>query len=236
MPFSAVQSALRQLADPQRAKKSSQFFKAGPGDYGAGDRFLGINVPDQRRVARQFRDLPLADISRLLQSPFHEDRFTALEILVLQFESAVDARTRARIFRFYLRHTARINNWDLVDTSARYIVGAYLRSRSRRPVYRLARSRNMWERRIAIVASHDWIAAGDTQDTYALAALLLDDPQDLIHKAVGWMLREAGRCSRSELRTFVLRHYVRMPRTALRYAIEHFPAAQRQQILRGRRS
>ena len=228
----AVQAALRALSDPVRAAGAARFFKTGPGEYGEGDRFLGIRVPAQRGVARAFGTLPLSEVERLLDSPIHEDRFVALEILVMQFERG-DAAARARVFRFYLAHTARINNWDLVDTSARYIVGAYLFDRPRGPVFRLARSRRLWERRIAMVATHDWISRGDVADAYAVAQLLLDDPHDLMHKAVGWMLREAGVVDRTALLTFLRQHYARMPRTALRYAIEHLPPAQRKRILAG---
>jgi 3-methyladenine DNA glycosylase AlkD len=227
-----VQSALRQLADPERAKNSAWFFKTGPGQYGEGDRFLGIRVPAQRKVAHLFRQLPLQQVARLLDSPFHEDRFTALEILVAQYEAG-DSAQRERVFQFYLRHTDRINNWDLVDTSARYIVGEQLRHRSRTRLYRMARSENLWERRIAMVSTHAWIAAADTDDAYAIALLLLEDEHDLIQKAVGWTLREAGRRSRDALLAFLEKHSARLPRTTLRYAIEHLPPAQRRRILSG---
>ncbi len=228
-----VQQCLRRLADPKRAAASARFFKTGRGQYGEGDQFLGIRVPAQRKVARAFRDLALDDVTRLLASPVHEDRFTALEILVAQYETG-NAAQRDRVYRIYLRHTNRINNWDLVDTSARYIVGEHLRHRPRQPVYRLARSSNLWERRIAMISTHAWIARGDTADAYAIASLLLQDKHDLIHKAVGWMLREAGRHSRGTLLAFLQRHYAHVPRTALRYAIEHLPATERKKILAGR--
>ena len=150
----AAQHWLRLLGDPVRAAGSARFFKTGPGQYGEGDQFLGIRVPAQREVVRIFRDLPLSEIDCLLASPVHEDRFVALEILVMQFERG-DAATRTRVFRFYLAHTAHINNWDLVDTSARYIVGAFLFDRPRARIFRLARSRRLWDRRIAMVATHD---------------------------------------------------------------------------------
>lgn len=228
----AVQARLRAQADPARAAGAARFFKTGPGEYGEGDRFLGLTVPAQRAVARTFRALPLDEVARLLASPAHEDRFTALEILVMQYESG-DAAAQARIYRFYLAHTAGINNWDLVDTSARYIVGAHLLARNRAAVFRLARSRNLWERRIAMVSTHAWIAAGDTADAYAVAALLLGDRHDLMHKAVGWMLREAGARDRGALLRFLEAHHARMPRTALRYAIEHFSAPHRKRVLAG---
>ncbi len=211
----------------------ARFFKTAPGEYGEGDLFLGIRVPEQRKVARFFRHLPQPEVVKLLRSQVHEDRFTALEILVAQYEAG-DGAQRARVLRTYLRHTDRINNWDLVDTSARYIVGEHLRRRPRQRVYRLARSNNLWERRIAIVCTHAWIAAGDTKDAYAVAQLLLDDEHDLIHKALGWTLREAGRRSRGKLMAFLKQHYKRLPRTALRYAIEHLPPPQRKRLLAGK--
>ncbi len=228
----AVQTRLRALADPVRAAGCARFFKTGPGEYGEGDRFLGLTVPAQRAVAREFRDLPLPQLETLLASPIHEDRFAALEILVMQYERG-DAAARTRVFRFYLAHTAGVNNWDLVDTSARYIVGAHLVDRPRARVFRLARSRNMWERRIAMVATHEWISRGDVADAYAVAERLLDDRHDLMHKAVGWMLREAGRHDRARLLRFLRDHYPRVPRTTLRYAIEHLPTAQRKRVLAG---
>lgn len=232
MSARAVKADLRALADPNRAAGARSFFKTGPGEYGEGDQFLGITVPEQRKVARRHRGLPLAEVAALLASPIHEDRFAALEILVMQYEAG-DAKTRARVFRFYLQHTDRINNWDLVDTSATYIVGEHLRDRSRGRVYRLARSKSLWERRIAMIATAAWIASGDTADAYAIADLLLDDPHDLIRKAVGWMLREAGVHDRAALLRFLRTHYARVARTTLRYAIEHLPVAQRKRILAG---
>lgn len=224
---------LRQLADPERARNSAWFFQTGPGQYGEGDRFLGIRVPAQRKVARQFRDLPLHEVSQLLESPVHEDRFTALEILVAQYEAG-GAAQRERVFQFYLHHTDRINNWDLVDTSARYIVGEHLRRRSRRRLYRLARSGTLWERRIAVVSTHAWIAEGDTEDAYAIAQLLLKDEHDLIQKAVGWTLREAGRHSRDALLAFLMKNYPRLPRITLRYSIEHLSSTERKRVLAGK--
>jgi 3-methyladenine DNA glycosylase AlkD len=229
----AVKTALRELAQPRRAKAYARFFKTGPGEYGEGDKFLGIRVPDQRRIARRFKQLALTEISQLLKSPVHEHRFTALEILVAQYEQA-DERQREKIFRIYLHNTAHINNWDLVDTSARYIVGEHLRRRARKPVYRLAQSKSLWERRIAMVSTQAWISQRDTDDAYALAAMLLKDEHDLIHKAVGWMLREAGVHSKSALLAFISQHYARMPRTTLRYAIEHLAPAVRKRILAGK--
>ena len=208
------------------------FFKTGKGQYGEGDKFIGITVPAQRKIAVRYRKLPLAEIARLLESRIHEHRFTALEILVLQYEAG-EAAARQAIFDFYLEHTARINNWDLVDTSAPYIVGEHLASRPRKILYRLAKSSNLWERRIAVVATLMFIRAGDLEDTFAIARLLLGDGHDLIQKAIGWMLRETGKRSKQALLDFLQTNYSRMPRTSLRYAIERFPQAERNRILKG---
>jgi 3-methyladenine DNA glycosylase AlkD len=215
-----------------RAGNLAWFFKTKKGQYGYGDRFIGITVPVMRQIARRYRHLPLRDIARMLASPMHEHRFTALEILVSQYEKA-DLATKNAIFAFYLKNTARINNWDLVDTSAPYIVGEHLAARPRRVLYRLAKSRNLWERRIAMVATQALIRRGDLDDAFEIAAVLLDDEHDLIHKAVGWMLREAGKRSSPGLLGFLKRHYPSMPRTALRYAIERFPRVQRKRMLAG---
>jgi 3-methyladenine DNA glycosylase AlkD len=227
-----VKAALRALADPERARSSAWFFKTGPGEYGEGDTFIGVRVPAQRKIARTFRELSLSEIETLLKSPVHEDRFTALEILVMRYERS-DAKGQEQAYRFYLAHTDRINNWDLVDTSAPYIVGEHLRARSRKPVYALARSKQLWERRIAMVSCAAWIRHGDLDDAFAIARLLLDDPNDIIHKAVGWMLREAGTHSGERLLAFLEREYPRIARTTLRYAIEHFTPVQRKRILGG---
>jgi 3-methyladenine DNA glycosylase AlkD len=223
---------LAALADSERAGNLAWFFKTGKGQYGEGDRFIGISVPVLRRTARRYRHLPLGEIAKLLASRIHEHRFTALEILVAQYEGG-DASSKQSIFDFYLRNTHNVNNWDLVDTSAPYIVGEHLRSRPRDALYMLARSRNIWRRRIAIVATMPFIRTGELDDTFAIAALLLNDKQDLIHKAVGWMLREAGKQSTGRLLKFLRQNYAAIPRTALRYAIERLPGAQRKRVLAG---
>jgi len=207
---------LRALADSIRAEHSLRFFKTGPGQYGEGDRFLGLVVPDMRRLVREFRALPLVDADALLASPWHEERLVALMILVEQYRRSPDAA----IYRLYLGRTDRINNWDLVDVSAPHIVGAHLASRSRKPLYRLAKSKSLWDRRIAIIATQHFIRLGDFDDTLAIARLLLNDTHDLIHKACGWMLREIGKRDERALREFLDEHAAAMPRTMLRYAIE----------------
>ena len=228
-----LQRDLAALADAERAANVAWFFKTGKGQYGEGDRFLGIPVPLLRKTALRYRDLALADIGRLLASRIHEHRAAALEILVAQYERESSEKARGRIVRFYLAHTSGINNWDLVDASAPYILGNYLKTRPRDPLYKLAASPNLWERRIAIVSTLAFIKCGEIEDTFRIAGLLLSDDHDLIHKAVGWALREAGKVSRDALLNFLANHYVLIPRTALRYAIEHFDPEQRKQILAG---
>lgn len=230
-----LESLLAELAaaaDSARAKSSAWFFKTGKGQYGEDDQFLGISVPVQRKIALRYRKLPLAALEKLLASKLHEHRFVALEILVAQFASAM-AREQAEIYRFYLANTARVNNWDLVDTSASKIVGGYLLTRPRSILRKLAKSSSLWERRIAIVSTFAFIRAGQTADTFGIAKLLLADEHDLIHKAVGWALREAGKHTPKELIVFLQTHYDRLPRTALRYAIERFTPSQRKRLLAG---
>lgn len=228
-----LERELNSVADPERAKNLAWFFKTGEGGYAEGDRFLGITVPVQRKIAARYRDLPLNEIARLLESPIHEHRFTALEILVAQYERGTQAE-KAEIVRFYLGHTSGINNWDLVDTSAPYILGEHVKTRSRKLLDRLARSRNLWERRIAIVATLALVKQGEIEDTLRIARTLLRDKHDLIHKAVGWALREVGKVSRTALIRFLAENYADMPRTTLRYAIERFSAEERKAMLAGR--
>jgi 3-methyladenine DNA glycosylase AlkD len=221
---------LDSFGDPERARSSASFFKTGKGEYAEDDTFLGIPVPAQRKIALRYRTLSLNDLAHLLASRIHEHRFTALEILVAQYESGSEAE-RQNIFDFFLRHSTRINNWDLVDASAPYIVGAHLRTRPRDVLYKLAGSALVWERRIAIVSTLTFIKHGELEDTFRTAENLLLDKHDLIQKAVGWALREAGKVSRPALLRFIDKHYAAIPRTTLRYAIEHFPPEQRKQIL-----
>lgn len=227
----AVQRELRSLASLEKARVLAGFFKTGPGQYGAGDRFLGVTVPLQRRVARAHRDLPLAETAKLLRSPHHEDRLTALLIVVDRFRRGGPVERR-RCHAFYLKHLDRVNNWDLVDATAPDLLGAAL-GRNRSLLDRLARSPRLWRRRVAMVATFHFTRHGDAGPALRLACQLLDDPHDLMHKAVGWMLREVGkRVSTSALENFLDRHAARMPRTALRYAIERFPESRRRAYLR----
>jgi len=197
-PYSDLKKELSAASDPERARNSAWFFRTGEGQYGHGDRFLGITVPVQRRIANRYVHLPLTGVEKLLASPIHEHRFVALEILVAQYEQG-----NIEVFDFYLKHTKFINNWDLVDTSAPYIVGKHLLTRPRKILYRLAKSKNLWERRIAIVSTQTFIRAGEIEDTFAIAKILLTDEHDLIHKAVGWMLRETGKQSAPALVKFL---------------------------------
>jgi 3-methyladenine DNA glycosylase AlkD len=209
-----------------------RFFKSGPGEYGEGDRdrFLGLNAAGMHGAARRHRELPLAEVRALLRSSWHEERAVGLLILVQQFRRG-DEAARKRIYTLYLRNTRHINNWDLVDCSAEHIVGGWLAARPgerRRVLDRLARSRSLWERRIAVLATFHYIKQRDFRETLRIAAMLLDDEHDLIHKAVGWMLREVGNRNRAAELKFLRRYAARMPRTALRYAIEKFPERERQ--------
>lgn|SRR5437870_11187280 len=226
----AIHSRMKTLGRPSHAAVLQHFFKTEPGQYGAGDRFLGLRVPLLRKLAREYQALPRGDVTRLLKSPWHEERLLALFILVRQYARG-DGAHRAAIYRLYMRSTSQINNWDLVDCSAEHIVGAHLRDGRRSRLRQLARSHRVWERRIAVMATFHYIKRGEFDTTLDVARLLLDDPHDLIHKAVGWMLREIGKRDRGVEEGF-LRHYVRrMPRTMLRYAIERFPHRLRRSYL-----
>ncbi len=226
----AARRHLRSLADPEAARVAAWFFKTGPGEYGEGDRFLGIRAAPLRAAAKRFAALPPGQIGRLLASRWHEDRSLALLVLGDRFRRAGRAERR-EIVRFYLGRTDRVNNWDLVDLSAPHILGAWLLDRPRGVLTRLAGSRNLWERRIAVLATLAFIRQGQFDDTLRLARRLSDDPHDLMHKAVGWMLREVGKRDAAVLRGFLDAHGPRLPRTALRYAIERLRPAERRRYL-----
>ena len=228
----AIEAELIERGDPERARNLAWFFKTGKGQYGEGDIFVGLKVPEVRRLARGYADLTLDDMTALLQSAYHEARFLALVLLTARFKRGTD-RKKAEIHARYLAHTRHVNNWDLVDCSAPHIVGAWLVDKDRAPLYRLAKSQSLWERRIAVIATQAFIRNGDYADTLKIAELLRDDPHDLIHKAVGWMLREVGNRDRAAEEGFLNRHHRRMPRTMLRYAIEKFPPQRRRQYLDG---
>lgn len=221
-----LESELQKLADPEKAEILSRFFKTGKGQYGEGDVFLGIPVPEQRRIARKYAGLSLGDIHGLLSSKTHEHRLVALLILVDKYNKA-DADGREKIIDFYLKHTRQINNWDLVDLSAGNIMGDYLLDKDRAILYRLAGSAQLWERRIAIMSTFAFIRNNDFKDTLSISKLLLKDKHDLIHKAVGWMLREVGKRNLKTEEEFLKGHFRQMPRTMLRYAIERFDEKKR---------
>lgn len=226
-----VRDELMQLADPEKKKVLSGFFKTGVGSYGEGDQFVGIPVPLIRSVAKHYyNEITIQEVLLLLSDPVHECRLLALLILVLQFPKAGDVVQR-EIFEAYLSHTNYINNWDLVDLSAYQVVGRYLEQRPRDPLYRLAQSSWLWDQRISIVATWEYIRKGDFEDTLRLSDQLLKHPHDLIQKAVGWMLREVGKRDKQVLVTFLQSRCREMPRTMLRYAIEKFDSAERTRFL-----
>ncbi len=226
-----IRAELRKHADKSDAIALQRFFKTGPGEYGEGDQFLGVRVPATRCVARKYRDIPLADTKELLRSTVHEERLLSLIILVHKYKKG-NSDEQVEIYRIYLDNTEYINNWELVDTSAEHIVGAYLKERSRKPLHILARSESLWERRIAIMATFHFIKSNEFDETLRIAEILVADTEDLIHKAVGWMLREVGKREINTEESFLKKHYRFMPRTMLRYAIEKFPEEIRQHYLK----
>lgn len=224
---------LQSVACPEKAVHLSRFFKTGPGQYGEGDRFLGVIVPHVRSIAKSNRMAPLDELQRLLNSPWHEARLCALLILVLRYKwSKTTEAEREAIYRFYVDNRRRCNNWDLVDLTCRDIVGEHLVNRDRTPLYQWAQCGCLWEQRIAVVSTWAFIRRGDFTDIFALVQLLMDHPHDLMHKAMGWMLREVGKRDRAALTSFLEIHTPRLPRTTLRYAIEHYPEEQRQAFLK----
>lgn len=225
-----MSARLRTHASREKAKVLQRFFKTGQGEYGEGDIFLGVVMPDIRKTAREFQDAPIAEIEKLLRSPIHDERMLALLLLVRRFETGDDA-LKKKIYGLYLKNTRSINNWDLVDLSAPNIVGAYLLGRSRKPLYALARSRDLWKRRIAILSTFAFIRQHDFTDALAISEILVRDEHDLIQKAAGWMLREIGKRSLRTEETFLRRYCTVMPRTMLRYAIERFPEKKRKKYL-----
>lgn len=230
--LSNVRSDLKKASSPEKAKKSAWFFKTEKGQYGYGDKFIGVTMPEQRIVAKKYPDLTLTDIEKLLASPIHEERSVSLIILCKQFEKADDKR-RDEIFEFYVSHSKYINNWDLVDGSASRIVGEYLLDKKITLLIMYAKSGDLWEKRIAMISTFAFIYHGRTKETYLIADLLLDEKHDLLQKAVGWMLRETGkRVSEKELKSYLKKNYKKMGRTALRYSIEHFPKEEREKYLK----
>lgn len=230
--LAAIRSELQELGDPVRATHSLRFFKTGPGEYGEGDKFLGLTVPAMRTLVRKYRALADDAALQLLASPWHEERLVALLLLVDGYKHG-DDRRRQKIHRAYLANARWINNWDLVDSSAEHVVGPHLEAGDISLLERLARSKNIWERRIAIVSTFHFIKRNEFRPTLKIASILLRDSHDLIHKAVGWMLREVGKRDRKTLDAFLKKHYRQMPRTMLRYAIERHPERTRKRYLAG---
>ncbi len=225
-----IQQRLRLFANIGKAQILQGFFKTAPGEYGEGDKFLGIAVPVIRRVAREFREAPFSEVQKLIRSLYHEERLLALLMLVKTFSKS-DATGRKKIYNIYLKNMTYINSWDLVDLSAPNIIGAYLSGKSRKPLHNLARSRDVWKRRIAIMATFYLIKQNEFKETLKISEMLITDDHDLIHKAVGWMLREVGKRDPRIEEQFLQQHYKKMPRTMLRYSIERFPEAKRQRYL-----
>ena len=227
-----IQKELKRLGNKEYAARLRKYFKTGKGEYGEGDRFLGIQVPVLRKIAKKYRKISIGEVSELIKSQFHEERLFSLLVLVNLFKRAND-KDKKKIYTVYLSNTKFINNWDLVDASAGHIVGAYLLTRDKKPIYVLARSKNVWERRISIMSTSYFINYNRFVDTLNIAEMLLGDEEDLIHKAVGWMLREIGKRDFKLEERFLGKYYKSMPRTMLRYAIEKFPEEKRKSYLKG---
>jgi 3-methyladenine DNA glycosylase AlkD len=233
MTAQEIRKRLQKLADKEKAKILWGFFKTGPGDYGEGDIFLGVTVPALRKLLKEYDGILLNETIKLLRSSIHEERLLALLMLIRAFERGDDA-LKKKIYSLYLKNTRYINNWDLVDLSAPNIVGSYLVDKNRKPLYKIVKSNDLWERRIAILSTFAFIRQNDFDDALGIARMLLADEHDLIHKAVGWMLREVGKRSVSIEERFLKKHYTKMPRTMLRYAIERFPEGKRTNYLNGK--
>jgi 3-methyladenine DNA glycosylase AlkD len=228
-----IRKRLLDLENKEKAKTLQRFFKTGPGEYGEGDIFLGVMVPQLRKLSKEYGELDLGEVERLLKSSVHEERLLALLILIRKYNRG-DKAEKKKIYGLYLKSTRWINNWDLVDLSAPNIVGDFLMKRSREPLYRLACSPSLWERRIAILATFQFIKSHQFDETLRIGKILISDQEDLIHKSVGWMLREVGKRDSAAEESFLREQYRQMPRTMLRYAIERFPAAKRELFMKGR--
>jgi len=228
-----IRKELRKLGSKERAEASKRYFKTGPGEYGEGDVFVGVGAAEMRRLAKEFQDLPAREVRSLLKSGIHEERAVALLILVRQYQRG-DWKEQERIYKLYMDHLRCVNNWDLVDVSAPHVVGAFLQNKSKKPLYRLARSKNLWERRVSVLATFYYIKGNAFSESLKIAEMLLTDEEDLIHKAVGWMLREVGKRDLVTEERFLKKHHRHMPRTMLRYAIERFPEPKRQRYLKGK--
>ena len=223
---------MQQLGSEEKAKILQRFFKTGPGEYGEGDMFIGVGVPELRKLVKEYPDITLKESVQLLRSLIHEERMLALLILVDKYSKGNES-VKKKIYKLYLQNTTYINSWDLVDSSAHHIVGVFLMDKNKDPIYRLATSKSLWERRIAILSTFHFIKHNNYSETLKISKILLTDEQDLIHKVVGWMLREIGKRDIFIQEIFLKKHYKRMPRTMLRYAIEKFPEPKRQKYLKG---
>jgi 3-methyladenine DNA glycosylase AlkD len=246
MKSADTKKALKKLSSKKRAESNAWFFKTGKGEYGEGDKFIGVTMPNIRKVVKEFKNLSLSEIEKLLKSKIHEERMCGLLILVEQFNESPK-----EIYKFYLKNIKGINNWDLVDVTAHKIIGKYLldtsylvgsyplsrggeteKENNREILYELASSKNLWEQRISIISTFAFIDQKDFKDTLKISKVLLNHEHDLIHKAVGWVLREVGKKDEKVLKDFLKKHYKKMPRTMLRYAIEKFPETERQRYLK----
>lgn len=230
MPVAAIKRRLKEYSDRKKIPVLMSFFKTGPGEYGEGDIFIGTSVPLIRKAAREYSNIKLEEISGLLKSPVHEERLAAIFILVSRFRNS-DADGKKEIYEFYLGHSAFVNNWDLVDSSAHHIIGGFLADRDKKPLYRLASSVDLWKKRMSIIATFHYIKNGRIKESLKISKMLLKDKEDLIHKAVGWMLREVGKKDLRALEDFLSAHYMNIPRTTLRYAIEKMPESKRRHYL-----
>jgi 3-methyladenine DNA glycosylase AlkD len=228
-----IQKKLKGFGNKEKAKKHQRFFKTGPGEYGEGDVFIGVTVPELRKLAKEYKTIGPNKIKQLLRSPIHEERLLSLFLLIHRYAKG-DEPEKKRIYELYLKNAKFINNWDLVDSSAGHIVGAFLFDKNKKPLYDLVKSDNLWERRISIISTFYFIKRNQFSDTLKISKILLSDKEDLVHKAVGWMLREVGKRDISVEENFLKKHYKNMPRTMLRYAIEKFPESKRQRYLKGK--
>ena len=233
MSVQNIQRKLQELGSREKAKVLQRFFRTGPGEYCEGDVFVRVKVPELRKLAKEYQKITVKEVKQLLKSAIHEERLLALFILVRKYSKGNEAEKK-RIYELYLKNTQFINSWDLVDISAHHIIGAFLVDKSKEPLYSLAKSMNLWERRISIISTFYFIKHDKYAETIKISEILLTDEQDLIHKAVGWMLREIGKRHLPTEEKFLRKHYKIMPRTMLRYAIEKFPEDKRQRYLKGK--
>ncbi|HJN62688.1 MAG TPA: DNA alkylation repair protein [Candidatus Paceibacterota bacterium] len=224
-----IKKEIRKYAKKKKAKNNEWFFKTGKGEYGEGDKFLGLTMPEQRKITLKHRELGLREVKKLLDSVYHEERMIGLLILVCKYKKT---KNKKEIFDFYLKNKKAINNWDLVDVTTPNIVGDYLKNRDKGLLYKFAKSKDLWQKRIAIVATCVFIKEGNLKDTFKISEILLNDKHDLIHKAVGWMLREAGKKNQKELEKFLSKYSKVMPRTMLRYSLEKFPEIKRKKYMK----